>query len=139
MKSVEVQLNEALESIKTLTAENTTLKEAVTAAKVATAKAEREGLLKEAKLPEPCVKRVNEAFAKSTDNAGLKEAINTEDAYIKSLHTVVKHNGAADNGGTITESEAKVAEFQERQFNTYLKSGLSEEVASKMSGFKPKK
>lgn len=139
MKSVEVQLNEALAKITTLETENTQLKEAVTAGKIGIAKAERTAQLTEAKLPEPCTKRLQEAFAKSTDNAGLKEAINVEAEYVKSLRTVTKHNGVEDNGGTIEESEKQISEYQERQYNTYRASGMSEVEASSMSGFKPKK
>jgi len=139
MKSVEVQLNEALATIETLKTENGQLKEAVTAGKVAAAKAEREGQLKESKLPEPCTKRINEAFAKSTDNAGLKEAINTEVEYIKSLRTLPKHNGAEDNSGTLQESEQKIEDLQKRQFIAYVAGGMNESDASAMSGFKPKK
>jgi len=83
MKSVEVQLHEALGQIKALTAENTSLKQAVTAAKIALAKAERDGVLKESRLPEPCLKRIEAAFSKSTSNAGLKEAINVELRHIE--------------------------------------------------------
>lgn len=138
MDSIEVKLNEALAKNKILETENTQLKEAVTAGKVATAKVERASQLKEAKLPEPCIKRIDEAFSKSTDNAGLKEAINVENEYLKSLRTVTKHNGTGDNG-TIEESVAKVAEFKERQFNAYRASGMSIEEASALSGFTPKK
>lgn len=138
MDSIEVKLNEALAKIKILETENTQLKEAVTTSKVATAKAERASQLKESKLPEPCVKRIDEAFGKSTDNAGLKEAINVENEYIKSLKVVTKHNGAGDNG-TVEESEAKTLEFKERQFKAYRASGISIEEASSLSGHTPKK
>lgn len=136
MESIEVKYNQLKEANTRLEAENKQLKEAITAGKVATAKAERTSLMKEAKLPEPCVVRLEEAFKASTDNAGLKEAINVEAEYIKSLHTVVKHNGAADNT-TVTESDT--VKMQERQFNAYRKGGMSIEEASRMSGFVPKK
>jgi len=143
MKSVEAQLQEALEQIKGLTKENTELKEAVTKQRKETAKVERTSQLKESKLPEPCVKRLEEAFKESTDNAGLKEAINVETEYVKSLRgPATKHNGAGDNGQALSESEqntAKVEEYRERQFNAYRAGGMNEADASRMSGFTPKK
>lgn len=138
MESIEVKFHEALAKIKTLETENGQLKEAVTAGKVATAKAERETQLKEAKLPEPCVLRLHEAFKTSADNAGLKEAINTEAAYIKSLHTHAKHNGADDNG-TLQESEAKVDGFKKEQYDSAKLGGMSEAEAQGFSGYTPKK
>lgn len=140
MESLEIQLNKALEQVKTLTVENTSLKEAVSAGKVATAKAEREGQLKESKLPAPCVTRINEAFAKSTDNAGLKEAINAESEYVKSLRgTVIKHNGSDDNASVdLNESETKIEELRKRQYKVYRESGMSKEEAASMSGYDKK-
>jgi hypothetical protein len=135
MKSIEVQLNEALENIKTLTKENTELKEAVTTHRKATAKAERESQLKESKLPEPCVKRIHEAFGNSTDNAGLKEAINVEAEYLKSLRTIPKHNGADDNAGTLQESDAKVDDLKREQYLNCLASNMSEAEARGFSGY----
>jgi hypothetical protein len=78
MKSIEVQLNEANARITALETENTQLKESVSTQRKATAKVERAWLLEKAGLPPVSVKRINEAFANSTDNAGLKQAINTE-------------------------------------------------------------
>jgi hypothetical protein len=82
MKSIEVQLNEALETIKHHEREIITLKEIVRRLQIALAKAERDGVLKESRLPEPCVARIEAAFAKNIDNAGLKQAINAELRYI---------------------------------------------------------
>lgn len=138
MKSIEVQLNEALELVKAKDVEIASLKESVNKQQKATAKAERDGQLKESKLPEPCVKRISEAFSASTDNAGLKEAINVEVEYIKSLGGhIQKKNGAGD--GSITEAAQKLKTSRERQFNTYRRSGMSIEEASKASGHTPSK
>jgi hypothetical protein len=65
-------------TVARLETENTELKATITEVRIAAAKKERDRLLKESGLPEPCVKRLHEAFAKSTDNAGLKSAINVE-------------------------------------------------------------
>lgn len=135
MKSTEVQLNESLAKITVLETENGQLKEAITNGKKATAKAERDAQLKESKLPEPSVKRISESFANSADNAGLKEAINTENEYVKSLRTIVKHNGT-EQGTEVKESDVQAAAFRERQFKAYVASGLSEANASAMSGHK---
>lgn len=138
MKSIEVQLNEALAQITVKDAEILSLKEAVTNGKVATAAADRASQLKESKLPEPCSKRINEAFAKSTDNAGLKEAINAEADYVKSLRTITKHNGVEDNG-TLQESTDKLEGYKKEQFESAIRSGMSEAEAQGFSGYTPKK
>jgi hypothetical protein len=71
MKSLEVQLNEAL-------AENVSLKDVIHQKQITIAKLQRDELLWQAGLPQRCVQRLNSAFATSTDNAGLKQAINCE-------------------------------------------------------------
>lgn len=42
--------------------------------------------MREAMLPGASVDRLNRAFAQSTDNAGLKEAINAEWGYVQSMN-----------------------------------------------------
>jgi len=78
MVSVEVKLNEALRTIELLKDVNTQLKTRIHQMQIDKAKVTRDGVLREARLPEPCVRRLHEAFATSTDNAGLKQAINVE-------------------------------------------------------------
>ena len=78
MKSIETQLHEALEQIKVKDDAIASLKFAVHQHRLTIGKLEREARLKEAGLPEPSIKRIREAFATSTDNAGLKEAISVE-------------------------------------------------------------
>lgn len=78
MKSIEVQLHEALEQINTKDSEIVSLKRAIHQKQLTIANIQRDWKLKEAGLPEPCVKRIHDAFATSLDNAGLKEAINVE-------------------------------------------------------------
>jgi hypothetical protein len=134
MVAIEIQLNEALAKITAKDVEIVALKEAVSAGKIAIAKAERDGQLKESKLPVPCVNRLSEAFAKSIDNAGLKEAINVEAEYVKSLSKITKHNGAAEE---VTESDAGAN--QEAQYKACKASGMSEAEAVGFSGYTPKK
>jgi hypothetical protein len=75
LRSIVSKQNNTIEKLET---ENTELKATITEVRIAAAKKERDGVLKEANLPEPCVNRLHEAFAKSTDNAGLKSAIKVE-------------------------------------------------------------
>jgi hypothetical protein len=82
MKSAEVQLNEALEQNRLKDVLIHELRETVKQLQVALAKCERDSILKASRLPEPCVKPISDAFAKSIDNAGLKQAINAELRYI---------------------------------------------------------
>jgi hypothetical protein len=83
MKSVEVQLNEALEIINHHERTIVSLQEQLRQQQIAFARCERDGILKASRLPEPCVKRINDAFAKSIDNAGLKQAIHAEERYLE--------------------------------------------------------
>lgn len=137
MESIELKLNEALAKVKALEVENTQLKEAVSAGRIAIAAAERGTQLTASKLPEPCTKRINEAFAKSTDNAGLKEAINVESDYVKSLKIVTKHNGSDDNG-TVQESTEKLEGLRKEQYESAKLSGMNEAEARGFSGYTPK-
>jgi hypothetical protein len=61
-----------------LNADNIQLKTTLAQARINCATRLRTYILRDSRLPEPCVKRLNAAFAKSTDNSGLKEAINAE-------------------------------------------------------------
>ena len=78
MKSIEAQLNEALDLLKCRDAEIVTLKKVIHEKQIIIAKTERDGKLKESGLPAGAVARLHAAFAQSTDNAGLKQAINCE-------------------------------------------------------------
>ena len=78
MMSVESRLNEALETIKQHENLIISLKAACHAAQVKVATIDRKYILMGWGLSEVSVARLNEAFKNSTDNAGLKEAINVE-------------------------------------------------------------
>ena len=78
MKSVEAQLHEAFERIGQLTGENIELKKVIHEKQITIAKIERDGVLKVANLSPDSADRLHKAFATSTNNAGLKEAINVE-------------------------------------------------------------
>lgn len=71
MKTVEAQLNEALAEIEQL-------KEAVIRHRTSATYFERELRMSNAGLPCEAKDRLHRAFERSKDNAGLKEAINTE-------------------------------------------------------------
>ncbi|HEX6822677.1 MAG TPA: hypothetical protein VF123_11515 [Candidatus Sulfotelmatobacter sp.] len=71
MQSVEAKLNEVIE-------ENKQLKEALAFARIDGAWWERESRMNNAGLTHDAKTRLHRAFENSKDNAGLKEAINTE-------------------------------------------------------------
>ena len=78
MKSIEVQLHEANETIRQQNVLIADLKGAVTLNRRRAARAEREMQLREANLSQPSRDRLHAAFENSLDNAGLRQAINVE-------------------------------------------------------------
>lgn len=78
MKSIETQLYEAREITVQLMQFNKALKDSFKKAQRRAAKAERELLFYKSNLKQESKDRLHQAFRESTDNAGLKEAINTE-------------------------------------------------------------
>lgn len=78
MKNIETQLHEAHELLKAKDAEIVTLKRVIHQKQIAHANVQRDWQLKEAGLLPDSITRLHAAFATSTDNAGLKEAINVE-------------------------------------------------------------
>lgn len=89
MKTTEVQLTEAQELAKTEKARadkaEAELREAQATQAKATATVELTKLLTEAKLPEKAADRIRKQFAEATKVDGMKEAIEAEREYIKSL------------------------------------------------------
>jgi hypothetical protein len=67
-----------LARIAFLEKENKELKAAITTQRRQTARANRELLFRERNLPVDIKERLHQVFSSSTDNAGLKEAINVE-------------------------------------------------------------
>jgi len=78
MQSLETQLNQALEGIKQRDELIASLKSTIHRKQLIIASIQRDWQMKEAKLSGDSIKRLHEAFATSTNNAGLKEAINVE-------------------------------------------------------------
>jgi len=78
MKSVESQLNEALELVKEKDDLIRTLKRVIHQKQLTIATIQRDWQLKEGGLSPEAIKRLHQAFTASTDNAGLKQAINVE-------------------------------------------------------------
>lgn len=137
MKSLEQQLQEAntqLAAEKKRADEATTkLTESEKTAKRATAAAELTKLLTESKLPEAAQKRIREQFKEAESTEKMKEAIDAEKEYIKSLqpgsgvrNMGEKHNGVQESAPAdekdsalqlvegykragLTEAEAKIA------------------------------
>lgn len=85
MTSIEAQLNEALAGIARLEQENAGLKVTIHELQIAKAASERADMLRDSMLPGVSVARLNNAFANSTDNAGLKQAINAELRYMRAM------------------------------------------------------
>jgi hypothetical protein len=78
MDSIETKLNKALGAISIQGQMIAKLKRAIHQKSITIASIQRDARLKESGLPQLAIKRLHEAFATSTDNAGLKEAINVE-------------------------------------------------------------
>lgn len=91
-ESIEVRYNKLLAEMKEKDARIRTLETAAevlknafnvqgTAQQITVAYYKREMMMREANLPIESKQRLHAAFVKSTDNAGLKEAINVERNY----------------------------------------------------------
>jgi hypothetical protein len=78
MTSIEVTVNQLTEENAALTRIITQLKVALHQAQVAHATTKRQHILMGSGLSEQSCERLNRAFCNSTDNGGLKEAINCE-------------------------------------------------------------
>jgi hypothetical protein len=78
MKSIEVQLNDALALLKGKDAEIAKLKTVIHTQQITLARLERDGVLLASGLSEDSIARLNAAFATSTNNSGLKQAIHVE-------------------------------------------------------------
>lgn len=78
MQSIEAKLNEALVSIKEKDALILSLKQVIHKKSLIIATMERNWMLKEARVSPESAKRLHAAFANSTNNSGLREAINVE-------------------------------------------------------------
>lgn len=78
MTSVETKYNQLLDENAALTRTVTALKAALHQERINHATTKRQFTLKEAGLSAQSCERLNRAFATSTDNTGLKEAINCE-------------------------------------------------------------
>jgi hypothetical protein len=103
MKTVEEQLNEANAALATEKAKTQTLEtqiaESEKTSRKATAAAELSKLLTEAKLPKPAEDRIRSQFKEAEKVEGMKEAIASEQEYIRSITPAkgVKNLGGKDN------------------------------------------
>lgn len=139
MKSLEQQLQEANAQLaaksKELTEANTKLAESEKTAKKAAASAELTKLLTESKLPEAAQTRVKKQFAEALSTDGMKEAIELEKEYIKSLTSGagVRHMGASSNG--TQESDKTGSEDAAKLLvESYQAAGLSEKESKLAAG-----
>jgi hypothetical protein len=139
MKTLEQQLQEsntqlAAEKTARQTAE-TKLAESEKTAKKATASAELSKLLTESKLPEIAQKKIQKQFSEAVSTEGMKEAVDAEKEYIKSLqpgsgvrNLGEKHNGMQESGGE-ADKAAGIALVE-----GYKRAGLSESEAKIAAG-----
>lgn len=132
MKTVEVQLAEALDRIKTIEAENKTLKESATVANVAAAKTTLASLIAEAKLPAPAVELLNKQFAGAEKIEGMKEAVENLGKCIVESRKITKNNGANDQGADAGDGKRSAQEVRESSINALVKSGISKAQAELM-------
>lgn len=78
MESIETKFHKAMDVVRIQREMIIKLKRAIHRKSITIASIQRDAHLKEAKLSPASIKRLHEAFAQSTDNSGLKEAINVE-------------------------------------------------------------
>lgn len=71
-------VEELSEALKQALADNTSLKTKVHELRIENARIIRDGVLKESGLSQDTIKKLHLIFAKSTDNAGLRQAIHVE-------------------------------------------------------------
>lgn len=86
MMSLEAKYNQLLDENAALLRVISQLKTALHETQIKVAATERANILREAMLPIPSIDRLNRAFATSTDNAGLKQAINCEHRLVRSMN-----------------------------------------------------
>lgn len=76
--SIEAKYNQLVDENATLTRVIAQLKAAVHEKQIALAASERKYILRESQLSEEACARINAAFSRSTNNDGIKQAINCE-------------------------------------------------------------
>ena len=84
--SIEAKYNQILDENAFLTRTIKQLKVALHQMQIDKAAEHRANILREAMLPASSIDRLNAAFATSTDNAGLKQAINAEWRHVRSMN-----------------------------------------------------
>lgn len=125
MVSMEQQVSELKETVKSLTKENTELKEARSNDRKAAAKAGLAKLIAEAGFPEKSVKLVTARLEKQFENAEntdtMKEAVASELDYIKSVggSPVQRKNGAqtVQESGQLNEADRVKRTMKEMRMN----------------------
>lgn len=106
------------------------VEESEKATKKAAAQTELAKLLKESKLPEISQKRLEKQFAEATVVDGIKEAVEEEQKYVRSLGAkpgVVKHMGERDNKQA-TEQVSESERFEKRK-KIHMAQGMPEKQA----------
>ncbi len=85
MTLIETELNRLLAENRQLKQENAELKTAIHEMRIANAATERAFVLHDSMLSIESIARLNEAFKDSTDNSGLKQAINAERRHVRGM------------------------------------------------------
>jgi hypothetical protein len=123
VKTLEQQLQEAQTENKQLKAKiEATEKDG----RKQVAAAELSKLLTESKLPDVAAKRIQKQFAEAENTDGMKEAIDAESEYIKSISPVKKNLGVAENGNT---EESEAGKTKPNLVESFKALGLTEEEA----------
>lgn len=116
MKTVEQLTAELAESERLRKEAETKLTVVESTGKKAAAAAELTKLLSESKLPEKAKERLRNQFKEAIDVTGMKEAVVSEQEYIKSLGvtdgggSVVRNMGEADQGVDKGDKKVSLAE-----------------------------
>jgi hypothetical protein len=135
MKTLEQQLQEAKAENVQLAAKVTTLEtkinEAEKAAKVKAAGEELAKLLVESKLPQPAQDRLKKQFEGKESTEGMKEAVESEALYVKSIAPTAKVTGL---GSKENVQEGEGSDKKVNLVESYLQMGLSKEQAEIAAG-----
>lgn len=112
-------------------ATQTKLEAAESTSKKATAAAELTKLLKESKLPEKAQDKLHTQFKEATSVDGMKEAVEAEKEYVKSL---TGGSGVRNMGATESVSGERQPIAKEKIKESFMKHGLSEKEAAIAAG-----
>ena len=129
MKTLEVQLAEAQQTIEAQKAAIKTLTESNTALQKAAAQATLAKRLSESKLPKASQDAITKQFSEATDDKQFAEAIEFHATLVKELGGPTKKNLGGISEAQVTE--AQKAETKAKLVEGYQKLGMSKAEAEK--------